>query len=53
MRRRGVLDYFPVREELFYLIGVEKYRRVIFGDLYLIFICILDEAATDEEGTKV
>ena len=38
--------------ELFYLIGVEKPRRVILGDLSLIFFCILDEAATDEEGTK-
>ena len=37
---------------MFYLIGVKKYRRVIFGDLSLIFFCILDEAATDEEGTK-
>ena len=39
--------------ELFYLIGVEKYRRVIIGDLSLIFFCILDEAAKDEEGTPV
>ena len=32
-----MLEYFPVRLELFYLIGVEKYRRVIFGDLTLFF----------------
>ena len=45
----GALDYFPVRLELFYLIGAEKYRRVIFGDLCPIFFCILDESATDED----
>ena len=39
--------------ELLYLIGVEKYRMVISGDLSLIFFCILDEAAKDEEGTLV
>ena len=48
-----MLDYSLVRLELFYLIGVEKYKRVIFGDLSPIFFCILDEAATDEDGTKV
>ena len=45
------LDYFLVRLELFYLIGAEKYRRV--SDLSLIFFCILDEAVSDEEESKV
>ena len=35
------------------MIGAEKYRRVILGDLSLIFFCILDEAVSDEEESKV
>ena len=49
-RRRGGAGLLQARMELFYLIGAEKYTRV--SDLTLIFFCILDEAAADEE-TKV
>ena len=41
--RRGVLEYFQVRLDLFYLIGVDNYIRVICS---LYFIYILDEAVT-------
>ena len=40
---RGVLDYFQVRLDLFYLIGVDNYIRVI---CCLYFFYILDEAVT-------
>ena len=39
----GVLDYFQVRLDLFYLIGVDNYIRVICS---VYFIYILDEAVT-------
>ena len=41
--RRGVLEYFQVRLDLFYLIGVDNYIRVI---CCLYFFYILDEAVT-------
>ena len=42
-REEGVLEYFQVRLDLFYLIGVDNYIRVICS---LYFIYILDEAVT-------